>query len=541
MAVCLNTKSALILYQELLNSEYFVDKSAIIENISKRIRTNTKYVCITKPRRFGKTSILNMLGTYFGKAYNSKDIFDKLQISKSKNYRTYLNKYNIIHITLNDLPENGNTYEHYISLIRESLIDDIKECYPQLKDTKFRKLSELLTATEDEFIFLIDEWDYIFSHELYPEHQGDFLEFLRDLLKDRPYVALTYMTGVLPIKKYSTGSALNMFKEYTMLKDPFFEEYFGFTESEVEMLCEKQTALSMDEIRDWYNGYQTKDGSRIYNPRSVICALEDAACQSYWTRTGKMDEVLFFLKYNIAEVRDDVVKMVNNMAVKIDIEKEYSAGQGNPVNRKDIYAAMVIYGLLSYNDGELRIPNKELMIEFENALEDDEFGYVAKLVSSSNEVLEATLNKKGEVVASYLHNIHNSELPILKYNDENSLSCVVTLAYLAARNKYRVEREEKSVRSSSKAVSPLDETSRTAKSHAGKGFADFILYPKRKNHPGIIIELKADATPKTAIAQIKEKEYSEKLRKVNVKKILAVGISYDTREKEHQCIIEEID
>lgn len=541
MAVCLNTKSALILYQELLNSEYFVDKSAIIENISKRIRTNTKYVCITKPRRFGKTSILNMLGTYFGKAYNSKDIFDKLQISKSKNYRTYLNKYNIIHITLNDLPENGNTYEHYISLIRESLIDDIKECYPQLKDTKFRKLSELLTATEDEFIFLIDEWDYIFSHELYPEHQGDFLEFLRDLLKDRPYVALTYMTGVLPIKKYSTGSALNMFKEYTMLKDPFFEEYFGFTESEVEMLCKKQTALSMDEIRDWYNGYQTKDGSRIYNPRSVICALEDAACQSYWTRTGKMDEVLFFLKYNIAEVRDDVVKMVNNMAVEIDIEKEYSAGQGNPVNRKDIYAAMVIYGLLSYHDGELRIPNKELMIEFENALEDDEFGYVAELVSSSNEVLEATLDKKGELVASYLHNIHNSELPILKYNDENSLSCVVTLAYLAARNKYRVEREEKSVRSSSKAVSPLDETSRTAKSHAGKGYVDFIFYPKRKTHPGIIIELKADATPETAIAQIKEKEYSEKLRKVNVKKILAVGINYDTREKEHQCIIEEID
>ncbi len=541
MTTCLNTKSALILYQELLNSEYFVDKSAIIENISKRIRTNTKYVCITKPRRFGKTSILNMLGTYFGKAYNSKDIFDKLQISKSKNYRTYLNKYNIIHITLNDLPEDGNTYEHYISLIRESLIDDIKECYPQLKDTKFRKLSELLTATEDEFIFMIDEWDYIFSHELYPEHQGDFLEFLRDLLKDRPYVALTYMTGVLPIKKYSTGSALNMFKEYTMLKDPFFEKYFGFTESEVEMLCEKQTALSMDEIRDWYNGYQTKDGSRIYNPRSVICALEDAACQSYWTRTGKMDEVLFFLKYNIAEVRDDVVKMVNNMAVEIDIEKEYSAGQGNPVNRKDIYAAMVIYGLLSYHDGELRIPNKELMIEFENALEDDEFGYVAELVSSSNEVLEATLNKKGEVVASYLHNIHNSELPILKYNDENSLSCVVTLAYLAARNKYRVEREEKSVRSSSKAVSPLDETSRTAKSHAGKGDVDFIFYPKRKNHPGIIIELKADAAPETAIAQIKEKEYSEKLRKVNVKKILAVGISYDTREKEHQCIIVEID
>ena len=141
----------------------------------------------------------------------------------------------------------------------------------------------------------MDEWDYIFSHNLYPENQGDFLEFLRDLLKDRPYVAFAYMTGVLPIKKYSTGSALNMFQEYTMLNDPIFEEYFGFTQDEVTMLCERQTKLTPDEISEWYNGYQTKGGERLYNPRSVVCALEDGVCQSYWTRTGKKDEVLYFL------------------------------------------------------------------------------------------------------------------------------------------------------------------------------------------------------------------------------------------------------
>ncbi len=326
------------------------------------------------------------------------------------------------------------------------------------------------------------------------------------------------MTGVLPIKKYSTGSALNMFKEYTMLKDPSFEEYFGFTEDETEMLCKKQTALTMEEIRDWYNGYQTKDGSRLYNPRSVVCALEDSACQSYWTRTGKMDEVLFFLKYNIAQVRDDVVKMVNGNSIGIDIEEEYSAGQNPPNSREDIYSAMIIYGLLSYSNGEVRVPNKELMIEFQKALKDDDFGYVAELVRNSGEILDATLNKRGDTVASYLHNIHNSELPILKYNDENSLSCVVTLAYLSARNKYKVEREEKSA----------------------KGFADFIFYPRRKNLPGIIIELKADKSPEEAIAQIKQKEYSEKLKKENVSAILAVGISYDTAAKEHQCIIEEL-
>ena len=303
-----------------------------------------------------------------------------------------------------------------------------------------------------------------------------------------------------------------------MLKDPSFEEYFGFTEDETEILCKKQTALTMEEIRDWYNGYQTKDGSRLYNPRSVVCALEDSACQSYWTRTGKMDEVLFFLKYNIAQVRDDIVKMVNGNSIGIDIEEEYSAGQENPASRKDIYAAMITYGLLSYSDGELRIPNKELMIEFQKALKDDDFGYVAELVRNSGEILDATLNKRGDTVASYLHNIHNSELPILKYNDENSLSCVVTLAYLSARNKYKVEREEKS----------------------GKGFVDFIFYPERKNGDALILELKVDSTPEEAIMQIKDKNYVDALRDYEGS-LLLTGISYDRKTKTHSCVIEAVE
>ena len=518
MAVCLNTKSAYKDFQMLVNDYYFVDKSGIIATINTRIKTKNRYICITKPRRFGKTSVLNMLGAYYCKAFDSTELFDGLEISKTQTFQMHFNQYNVINLCLNEIPLDRSRYDRYLAQFNNSIIKDIKEAYPALKDQEFEKASDALAATDDEFIFIIDEWDYIFSHELYPEHYGDFLEFLRELLKDKPYVALVYMTGILPIKKYSTGSALNMFKEYTMLKDPSFEEYFGFTEDETEMLCKKQTALTMEEIRDWYNGYQTKDGSRLYNPRSVVCALEDSACQSYWTRTGKMDEVLFFLKYNIAQVRDDVVKMVNGNSIGIDIEEEYSAGQNPPNSREDIYSAMIIYGLLSYSNGEVRIPNKELMIEFQKALKDDYFGYVAELVRNSGEILDATLNKRGDTVASYLHNIHNSELPILKYNDENSLSCVVTLAYLSARNKYKVEREEKSA----------------------KGFADFIFYPRRKNLPGIIIELKADKSPEEAIAQIKQKEYSEKLKKENVSAILAVGISYDTAAKEHQCIIEEL-
>lgn len=518
MAICLNTKSALILYQELLNSEYYVDKSAMIEHISKRIRTNTKYVCITKPSRFGKTSILNMLGAYYGKAYDTADLFEGSAISKCTSYADHLNQYNVISLCLNEIPLDWSRYEDYIAQFNNAMIHDVKENYPALKDQTFEKASDALAATGDSFIFLIDEWDYIFSHELYPEHQGAFLEFLRNLLKDKSYVALVYMTGVLPIKKYSTGSALNMFDEYTMLKDRYFEGYFGFMEREVEALCRKQDKVDLEEIRDWYNGYISESGERIYNPRSVVLALMNGYCESYWTRTGKMDEVLFFLKYNIGEVRDDVVKMVNDTPVLIDIEEEYAAGQRNLQNREEIYAAMIIYGLLSYSNGELRIPNKELMIEFQKALKDDDFGYIAELVRNSGAVLEATLQQRGEIVASYLHDIHNSELPILKYNDENSLSCVVTLAYLSARNKYKVEREEKS----------------------GKGYVDFIFYPRRRNLPGIILELKADSTPETALAQIRDKEYCEKLKKENVTQILAVGMNYDSKTKEHQCMIEPL-
>ncbi len=427
MAFCLNSNYPYKGFNMLVHDVFFVDKSGIIEHISKKIRTKNRFLCITKPRRFGKTSVLNMLGAYYGKAYDSKPLFDNLAVSKSKDYETHLNQYNIITLSFNNLSDIGNTYNDYIDFVKESIKRDVFAVYPELKAENFHSISSLLSATGDDYIFIMDEWDYIFSHNLYPENQGDFLEFLRDLLKDRPYVAFAYMTGVLPIKKYSTGSALNMFQEYTMLNDPIFEEYFGFTQDEVTMLCERQTKLTPDEISEWYNGYQTKGG-------------------------------------------------------------------------------------------ELRIPNKELMIEFENALEDDDFGYVAELVKNSTEVLNATLKQSGEVIASYLHNIHNSELPILKYNDENSLSCVVTLAYLSARNKYKVEREEKS----------------------GKGFADFIFYPSRKNLPGIILELKADSTPEEAINQIKEKEYCEKLRKEHIGKILAVGISYNTKEKDHKCIVEEI-
>jgi hypothetical protein len=519
MAIYLNTNKSLENYKRLLNMDYFVDKSMIIEKTNKLINTASNYICITRPRRFGKSSVADMLGAYYSKAADSKDIFDNLKISNSETYLKYLNKYNVVNISFNEIPDNMKTYEEYINNIineiKKELVDsfDIKHIYNS------DSLKRIFEKSQEKFIFVLDEWDYIFTNNLFEEKQNDFLEFLRNLLKDQPYVALAYMTGVLPIKKYSSGSALNMFDEFTFLKDRIFGQYFGFTEDEVKRLCDKNNEMKFKELESWYNGYLTAKGIKIYNPRSVVKSLQNNHCESYWTNTGAMDEVTEYLKYNTLEIRDDVIEMVSGEAIDIIIDEEFRAGQGTPRNKEEIYSAMIVLGFLSYHDGYLKIPNKEIMKEFEKALKDKSFGYVSKILESSKRMLKATVNGDTKTVEQILHGIHNSEIPILQYNDENSLSCVLTLAYLSARYTYRIEREEKT----------------------GKGYADFVFHPRRKNDIAFIVELKNDETPEVAINQIRKKEYVEKFIKENEdKKILAVAICYDSKQKEHNCKIEEI-
>lgn len=519
MTIYLNTNKPLENYKTLYRSKYFIDKSLIIEKLNEVIETTERYICITRPRRFGKSSVADMIGAYYSKVVDSRNIFDNLNISKTQDYEKNLNKYNVISISFNKLPDKIKSYDEYIGLIQETLIDDIKSMYPNIEFKSFYTISDMLFTTQDKFIFIFDEWDYIFSNNLFEENQNDFLEFLRNLLKDQPYVALAYMTGVLPIKKYSSGSALNMFDEYTFLKDRIFGQYFGFTEDEVKELCSRNTKMNFKELESWYNGYLTANEIKIYNPRSVVKALQNNYCESYWTNTGAMDEVAEYLKYNNLDIRDDVIEMVSGEEIDIIIDEEFRAGQKAPRNKEEIYSAMIVLGFLSYYDGYLKIPNKELMKEFEKALRDKSFGYVSQIIENSKTMLEATIKGDSKKVEEILHDIHNCEIPILQYNDENSLSCVLTLAYLSARDTYRVEREEKT----------------------GKGYADFTFHPRRKNDIAFIVELKKDELPEVAINQIKEKEYVSKFRTENEgRKILAVAICYDSKKKMHSCKIEEI-
>ena len=506
-------------FEELSREEYFIDKSELIVAMNKLIGTTNKYRCITRPRRFGKSINAMMLASYYSKSADTKNIFDNLKISKSPSYLEHLNKHNVIFITFNDRANLLKTYDEYIGYFEEGLKNDLNEVYPDIKEDRFLvdMLNEVYAKTNQRFIFIIDEWDYIFNNNLYTEEdRKNFLEFLRDLLKDRSYVELAYMTGILPIAKHSSKSTLNMFLEYTALDDQVYDKYFGFTQEEVEELCRKQDKISLEELESWYNGYYTHNGDKIYSPRSVACALSEGVCKSYWVNTGKMDDIVECIQGNVDKIRDDIIKMIEGKFIRMELSG-FSSERLELNTREEILSAMVILGFLSYYDGKLSIPNKELRMKFADSLKDKIFGKVAEIVQESNEMLNATLDKDTKTMERILRSAHSKYTSVLKYNDENSIACVITLVYLSALNRYRVMREQES----------------------GEGFADFIFYPVNENGVPFLIELKKNKTPEDAIAQIKSRNYMQTLEGYKGEKLL-IGITYDTDSKQHDIKIESI-
>lgn len=522
MSYFLNNITNVNQFTKTTKEKYFVDKSELIAKMNELIGTASQYVCITRPRRFGKTLNAMMLASYYSKSADCKDIFDKLQISKNSSYLEHLNKHNVIYMTLNQLPSPQNcTYEEFINGYINDLVKDLREVFSDIEIEDVRPLSKIFTQVYNQtgkgFVFILDEWDYIFNNSLFSENdRKSFLKFLEDLLKDKSYVDLAYMTGILPIAKYSTSSTINMFKEYNILTDKKYYKYFGFNIEETKALCDKQDEVTFDELKTWYDGYKTFKGEDIFNPRSVAYALSDGVCQSYWTNTGPMDEIIYYINNDVGAVKDDIVSMVSGIPLEIKL-KGYSAEQKELNTRNQILSAMTIYGFLSYHDKTLEIPNKELRIKFDEALEDKSMGEVSKLVLKSNEMLKATLRKDTETMVKILEEAHDLNIPSIKYNDENSLSCVVMLSYLSARDEYTIIREMPS----------------------GKGFADFIFYPNDKSKPAFILELKKNSTPEEALKQIREKKYALSLRNYTGKKF-AVGISWDKKTKEHKIKIEDL-
>ncbi len=550
MGIYLNGKKAYGLFQEDCALTYYVDKTDILDEIVPILekgnnrtekdgthkRKGLKYICITRPRRFGKTAMANMIASYLGKGVDSSKEFDRLKASQYEWYEKHLNQHNVIRITFSEMPDGITSFEQYISRVTRLLLTDLKKAYPDAAiendDAVWDALTKIYEYCDDEtFVFILDEWDYIYHQKFVSQEDKDaFTRFLSILLKDQPYVEMAYMTGILPISKYSSGSELNMFFEFSMATMEKYSEYFGFTDGEVDVLYQRYIKLednpkvSRGDLRLWYNGYQTMSGRRLYNPRSVVGALEYNQIGSYWTNSGPYDEIYYYVKNDIANMREDIALMMSGTPVPANVQ-EYASVSMELTTKDEIFSAMVVYGFLSYADGYVSIPNKELMDKFaEMVRKRSDFGYINRLAEESGKMLAATKSGDTDTMVELLERVHNTESPLIRYSNEAELSKVITFVYLQAREYYDIRLED----------------------HSGTGCVDYIFYPYKKENDGIIIELKVDDTADNAIRQIKDRRYAQNFDgKLGEEpkctgRILAVGIAYNRKDenKRYECKVE---
>lgn len=515
----LNRNNCTIGFQESRNGQFFIDKSMLIEFINSKISTKEKWICVSRPRRFGKTMALEMLFAYFTKGGNADSLFDGLKIKNSRSYYQHLNCHNVIYMNFSEFFENTSLTSGGIAEITRRLISDLNQDYPSLLDG----VSELSLALDmiqqsygAKFIFLIDEWDSIFRFKKgEKKEQEEFLNFLKLLFKDKTYVELVYMTGILPIKKYNTGSALNMFREYTMLAPKRLSPFFGFTKEELLPIT-LNTEITLDELTEWYNGYCIEGQGHIYNPKSVSDALNEGQCKDYWNKSGGFSELEEYINMNFDGLGEDVINLLAGTEISVNV-LGFSNDLDSFQDKDEVITALIHLGYLTYQNGKVRIPNRELREEFANTVKKLSWGPVSKLLNQSQQLLRDTLHMNETAVATALEFIHDDMQEFKEYNNEHTLKCVIHLAYFAAQDMYHLSYEP----------------------NAGKGIADCLMLPRRPDLPGIILELKYNSSAQTALRQIREKNYIAAIPK-DIRHVILVGINYDKKSKKHECNMEEV-
>ncbi len=514
------------LYIQIKNSPIYIDKTGLIAFLNKRLSTQNKCVAVSHARRFGKTQAAAMLKAYYSRGCDSSNIFEKTSISRNPDYLRHLNKYNVIHIDVSSL------WDYYKDNIIEEIIKhiykDLKEEYSSELELDYQDaiqfvLLKIFQKTKIPFIIIIDEWDCVIRNSEDQQLVHRYLQFLHSLFKSSEsgsFLALGYITGILPIKKIKDESALNNFEEFTMLNSYPITEFYGFTEDDVKTIC-NEYGMDYESMKNWYDGYLI-DGIHMSNPNSVVTAINKHACDSYWKNTSSFETINQFICLNYEGLKDDVLSMLAGNEVNVNTET--FANDLNTVSSKDqALTALIHLGYLAYDsaEGTAYIPNFEVKKAYQAAIETGQWKDIAKSISSSNDLLKATIAQNSEKVAELLELAHETYACSLKYNDENSLSCVLTMAYFTAPAYYSIVREFP----------------------AGKGFADFVFIPRANagSRPAMIIELKHDKSAEAAINQIKQNRYTGALRDYKGK-ILLVGINYDSAakdKKKHSCIIEE--
>lgn len=507
-------------FLELLNGEIFVDKTGLIEEINSKISTKEKWICVSRPRRFGKTMALEMLAAYYTRGIHTEELFRDLKAMDGRTFYKHLNAHNVIYVNFNDYFDKNLSVREGIASFCSKMIADLNHAFPGiLGDTEDLALSldMICQVTGEKFIFLADEWDCIFRIKKdRKEEQEQFLEFLRTLFKDKTYLELVYMTGILPIKKYNTGSALNMFREFTMLEPKRLSPYFGFTEKEVSELCRKQNRLSLEELKEWYDGYAMGEWGHIYNPRSVAEALNEGKCCDYWNKTGGYSELEEYITKDFDGLGEAVTQMLAGEKVPVNV-LGFSNDLDSFQNKDEVITALVHLGYLTYSEGQVQIPNREIAEEFANSIKKLSWGTVTRLLRQSKELLSATCSMDADRVAVMLESVHDDMHEFKEYNSEHTLKCVMHLAYYAAQDVYRLRFEE----------------------GTGKGIADCLMLPRKRGIPGIVLELKYNRSAEEVITQIRQKNYAQEVLQY-ADEVLLVGINYDKGAKKHQCIIEKL-
>ena len=511
-------------FQRVRNSEY-VDKSGLIAIVNSTLFTERSFSCVSRSRRFGKSIAAKMLCAYYDHSCDSRALFADLAIASDPSFEKHLNKYPVIFLDLTDFTtrfKDDSIMEH----VQKELIADVHNAFSDIPvmddDDLMAYLIRVTESTKQPFIFIIDEWDAICREFKAGTHaMDDFVNWLRRMFKgsNSPQVfAGVYMTGILPIKKYKTQSAMNNFTEYSMVEPRKMASYFGFTKDEVKALAEKH-GMDFDELEKWYDGYQIGDDLSMFNPNSVMQAIDAGRCRSFWASTASYETVAHYIQMNYEGLKDDVVRMLAGERCPVDptgFQNDMSVIQ----SKDDVLTVLIHLGYLSYDwkESECYIPNKEVAGEMVNAVKLNNWSHVANAIEKSKQLLRATIEGNEEAVARGVDVAHDENTSILSYNDENSLACVLSLAYYYASNDYIIHRELAS----------------------GKGFADLVLIP-RKNvaSPAIVIELKYDKAVNTAIEQIKQRQYPAKVSQYT-DNLLLVGITYERDTKQHRCCIEKL-
>lgn len=508
-----------------IRNDIYVDKTGLIGLINQTIDTPRCLTCVSRPRRFGKSFAAQMLCAYYDKTCDSAGLFDDLEIADDAGYRDYLNQYDVIYLDMTGVIGEASTGD-IVPYIQRNLIRELTEEYPDLQVVEgfAATLANAVKTAGNKFIVIIDEWDAPIRETGSLREQKKYLEFLRSLFKNsgmtNKIFAAAYMTGILPIKKDCSQSAISDFQEYSMIKPRQFGKYVGFTEEEVRKLCDGHGG-DFEKMKQWYDGYAFRDTASIYNPNSVMKAIRNKDVDSYWTQTSAAESLMGYISLDFDGLSRVVSDLIGGVETKVDT-KGFANDLVTFRDRDDVLTLLIHLGYLAYDEetGKVYIPNEEIRQEFARAIRQVRRDDTIRRVRESEKLLEDTVHGNEEAVARQIERIHEEESP-LYYNNEQTLRSVIKRAYFSYGDEYVMFEELP----------------------AGTGYADIVYLPKKDSAlPALVVELKWNQSAESALEQIHNRRYPEAVRRYGGE-ILLVGISYDREapagKRKHRCRIEK--